>query len=199
MMSNRKLLFVLYGGPGSGKSTQAQLLARIFVAPSLNMGGALRHLAQGKTALTQQVRKIITQGKLVPLAVTREIVESFCRQHQDAPLLVIDGYPRNLPQSRVALGLAKKYQRRIVFIFLDLPMRVAIDRLLQRARIEGRIDDQDPKILAERIRIFKREARLLLSFFKRLGLLVRVSGRGTEKEVLKRLVALVKKYQDGVH
>jgi len=197
MMSKKRkqspsgLVLILYGGPGSGKSTQAEILTRKLKAPQLNMGEALRQLTQKRTPSARELREILARGKLAPLAVSREIVKDFFRQHYSEPLLVIDGYPRSIPQAQTLSSLARKYRKRVLFVFLDLPIRVAVDRLVKRAREEGRADDQ-PKAIAERLRIFKREAKKLFAFFGGQER-VRVSGQGSVDEVNKRLESLLKK------
>lgn len=193
MSKSNSLVFIIYGGPGSGKSTQSALLAKYFKAPYLNMGNALRQLAKGQTRRAKSIEAMINRGLLVPTALTNKIAESFFKKHAKNRLLISDGYPRNLAQARNMLKLVRQFKRQLVFVFLDLPMRTAIERLMKRAKIEERPDDANPRALQRRVRIFKAEAKKLLAIFKDKQL-VRVSGQGSIKEINQRLVALVKKY-----
>lgn len=184
---------VLYGGPGSGKSTQAALLARYLKVAYLNMGGALREFSYGSSSLAQKVARLISTGRLAPLTVTNRVTSDFAAAHRKQTCLIADGYPRNLSQARHFLRLAKQEKRKVVFFFLELSLKEALLRLRRRARLVRRQDDLTYQAIKTRLAIFKQSSRGLLNLFSNRGALVRVRGTGTPRVVQQRLVSYLKR------
>ena len=77
--SNRIADIVLYGGPASGKSSQAKLLVRRLKAAHMNMGGLLRAEARRRTPAALAIKKYMNAGKLVPERISSALVRKFVR------------------------------------------------------------------------------------------------------------------------
>jgi len=183
---------VLYGGPGSGKSTQAELLAAKMNAAHLNMGGLLRNFIKGRSEVAQLTKKIMFAGKLVPVKITNGLAEKFISELKPSHRVVIEGYPRDMAQVKFLDKLLTNHHRQIIFIYVKLPVTVAKQRLLKRAKIEHRADDANPKALNERIKIFNHQAKELLAHYRVGRRLLIINGDQTVKQVHQAIVKALK-------
>lgn len=166
---------ILYGGPGSGKGTQAQLLIKKLSAHHLDMGAAIRQLARGRSELAREVRGIMESGKLIPTAVTKLIASDHLRHAGSRPV-IFDGYPRSPKQAHDLDALLRSVGRQVLMVYLKLPLAVIRARLLKRAKQEGRIDDQNPKVISRRIKIFQEQSKKILSYYRSTRRLKLVNG-----------------------
>ncbi len=174
---------ILYGGPGSGKSTQAIYLVKKLHAQHLNMGALLRKLSVSKSADGKIVKKIMAQGKLVPADIVNGLAKKFMSKVPRNQRVVFDGYPRSAAHMKFLDKLLNDAGRPVVMIYIKLPIAVAKARLLKRANIEHRADDKDPKALSGRIKVFEAQAKILLTSYKKSNRLITVNGDGTIKQV----------------
>ena len=174
---------ILYGGPGSGKSTQASSLAKKINARHLNAGALLRKVSASRSAEGQAVRRIIAQGKLAPVAITNNLVKKFVSKTPRSRRIIFDGYPRDIAQMKFLDKLLDNTNRSVVMVYIKLPISVARERLLKRANIEHRTDDLDPKALTSRIQVFHQQAKNLLAHYQNSGCLITVDGDQTIKQV----------------
>ena len=174
---------VLYGGPGSGKSTQAGLLAKKLSARYLNMGASLRLFSRSQSHDGILTYQLLAAGKLAPVRITNGLVQKFVGSTPLRRLIIFDGYPRNLIQLRFFEKLLPRRHRFAVMVYIKLPIAAAKQRLLKRARTENRADDQNVAALTERLRIFHREAKTLLAHYRKQKLLITINGNQTISRV----------------
>jgi adenylate kinase len=108
-MDNAALL--MFGPPGSGKGTQAKLLADALRVPHVSTGDIFRQHVKERTALGRRVKAVMEAGGLIPDGLVNEIVEDRLGQPDCAKGFILDGYPRTVPQAelldRLLLGLNK--------------------------------------------------------------------------------------------
>lgn len=174
---------ILYGGPGSGKSTQAIHLVKKLHAQHLNMGALLRKVSLSRSAEGRIVKRIMAQGKLVPTDVTNNLAKKFMSNITRKQRVVFDGYPRDIAQMKFLDRLINNTGRRVVMIYIKLPTAVARERLLKRAKIENRTDDLNRQALTSRIRVFNNQAKTLLVSYQTSGRLITINGDQIVKKV----------------
>lgn len=184
--------FILYGGPASGKSTQAEILTKRLRARHLNMGNLLRRVVKAGGRNSQVVKKYIRAGKLAPQRITAKLVQDFIAATPLHKIIVFDGYPRSLFQARVLDTAEQKYGRHAVFIFIDLPVAAARDRIQKRAKLEGRVDDTSSQAISQRIGIFRKQSRNILSRYRRRSTLIKINGDQTVTAVSKDILTAVR-------
>ncbi|MFA5358804.1 MAG: nucleoside monophosphate kinase [Patescibacteria group bacterium] len=100
MVKDKKIYRIVFLGPqGSGKSTQAKILAQKLNIPIISTGEMYRHEAKKKTIFAEQVSGYINQGKLVPGEITNALVKKRLAKKDCAKGFVLDGYPRTIDQA----------------------------------------------------------------------------------------------------
>jgi adenylate kinase len=179
-------VLLLMGPPGAGKGTQATKLARARGLYKLSTGDLLReHVKQG-SELGQRAKKIMDEGKLVPDDVIIGMVEGELEQ-QPVVRVLFDGFPRTTRQAESLDSLLHQYQAPLTaVILLEVDADELVQRLLGRAREEGRSDDTE-EVIRERMRVYQADTKPLVDYYHARGLLKRVNGMGTVEEVFARI------------
>ncbi|MBI5087173.1 MAG: nucleoside monophosphate kinase, partial [Acidobacteria bacterium] len=90
---------ILFGPPGSGKGTQAQLLKETLRAPHISTGDMLRERIASGDSLGLQVKELMQAGRLVPDEVVNQLVEDRIGSADCAGGFILDGYPRTIRQA----------------------------------------------------------------------------------------------------
>lgn len=151
------------GAPGSGKTTQSQLLAKSLNIPVISIGEELREISRGVGDPANEVKRDLERGELV----SGDISVSLLRDHLAKPEFekgfVLDGMPRTSGEVR---SLAQLFAFDRVF-HLKTDLTVALERLLKRGR-----EDDLPKIISRRFEIYEQENRPILEIYRNLGILV---------------------------
>ena len=90
---------ILFGPPGSGKGTQASLLAKKNKIPHLSTGEILRSKLMEEDNLAKEISQLISDGNLVPDSIINPIVADQLISNHCKNGFILDGYPRNKSQS----------------------------------------------------------------------------------------------------
>lgn len=169
---------IVIGPPGSGKSTQARLLAARRGATHLSVGDLLRAEVQAGTDLGRRVQDAVASGELVSTDDVIEVLRQPLLDAEAAGGWVLDGAPRTTEQaSRLDELLDRSGLPRAIVVALDLPEDEIRARLLRRAQTEGRADDT-PEIITHRLAVWSEEALPLLDWYSKQGTLVTVPSAG---------------------
>ena len=177
---------ILYGGPGSGKGTQDQLLIKKLGAQHVDMGAEIRKLARGRSIRARRIRSLMNAGQLIPVAITTHIARQRLRLAGRRPV-IFDGYPRSPQQAIVLDRLLRQAHRSGTMIYLKLPVRVIRERLLRRAKLEHRLDDQNPTAIRRRVQIFQTQARKLLAHYRGKIKVITIDGNDTIAHIAKMI------------
>ncbi|MDR2975329.1 MAG: adenylate kinase [Propionibacteriaceae bacterium] len=184
---------LIMGPPGAGKGTQGKKVAEEFGIPEISTGAIFRSNVAEKTELGKVVSAIMEKGELVPDSVTVDLVADRLAKPDTAPGFLLDGFPRTVPQAEALDGILAK-----LGIALDAVLSLVVDgetlvqRMMKRAEIEGRADDNEETI-RRRFEVYTAETEPLLALYRDRGLLVEVDGLGAVDEVHARIVAALKK------
>jgi adenylate kinase len=173
MAAGRKI--VLLGPPGSGKGTQAEILAGELGVPAISTGEMLRGAVSEGTALGHKVEGILSSGALVDDATMAEVVRDRLAKDDARHGFLLDGYPRTLPQAETLAGILSASQ-------VEVPQEELVARALGR----GRADDGEP-VVRERLRVYREKTEPLIGYYERRGLLRTVDGHASIDEVTGRI------------
>ena len=196
-------IIVLMGAPGAGKGTQARLLQERRGLPQISTGDMFRALMKTETPLAEELRPLLTLGKLVPDELTMRIVRERTAQPDCRSGYILDGFPRTTAQAEMLEGLAAEQRHALLAVLVDVPYDVLEKRMTGRrncpvcgeiynvyfkppardevcdlhpdARLVQRADD-NAETARDRIATFERDTRPLLDFYERSGRLRRVDG-----------------------
>jgi adenylate kinase len=177
------------GPPGAGKGTQAIKIAEHYGIPAISTGDIFRALQTADTPLARQVRAIMESGGYVSDEITNEIVADRLAQPDGDSGFLLDGYPRTLQQVQTLddhLAEANRPIDAVISLLADTEEVVA--RLLRRAEIDGRADDNEETIRV-RLQVYADQTAPLLEVYRSRGLLVEVNGLGEIDEVSDRVFA----------
>ncbi|KAH9256136.1 hypothetical protein BASA81_005912 [Batrachochytrium salamandrivorans] len=162
-----RVLFIL-GAPGSGKGTQCANLVRDYDLVHLSAGDLLREERQNPNSSDGQlIETYITEGKIVPVAITVKLLWIAMQQHmkQGRCNFLIDGFPRNQDNLNGWNEQLPSSKARVVgVLFLDCAESIVRARLLERGKTSGRSDDNLESIL-KRFKTFVGETMPIVQYF----------------------------------
>lgn len=178
---------LIIGAPGAGKGTQATSIAEHYGIPAISTGDIFRANIKNGTELGKKVKSIMDAGELVPDRVTDEIVVDRLGADDAASGFLLDGYPRNLHQVDALDGyLTSEGLSLDAVVSLEVDPELLTGRLLKRAQIEGRTDDNEETI-RNRMDVYTTQTAPLIDHYRQAGLLVPVDGVGEISEVRDRI------------
>ena len=180
---------VIMGPPGAGKGTQATLIAEHYGIPAISTGDMFRAMKTADTPLARQVREIMESGGYVSDDITNAIVADRLAHEDCKRGFLLDGYPRTLQQVQTLDDYLAESQRPLnAVISLLADVEEVVARLLRRAVIDGRSDDNEETIRV-RLQVYAEQTEPLLDVYRSRGLLVEVDGHGEVQEVSERIFA----------
>ncbi len=180
-MKLRNLL--LLGAPGAGKGTQAIRLAARLGVPHVSTGDLLRAAVAAGTPLGREARATMERGELVPDSVVIGLAAERLARPDAKTGFVLDGFPRTVAQAEALETELSRLGTQLdacLALVTDEPALIA--RLLKRAQLEGRADDNEATI-RNRMRVYREQTEPLIAFYRRRRLLRDVDGMGTIEEV----------------
>lgn len=183
---------VFLGPPGSGKGTQAKLVAQKFGLPQISTGDLFRALRTQDTDFARKVQQIMDAGGLVPDEDTIQMVKERLAKPDCANGVILDGFPRTLPQAKALDELLDKtFQSgvKVVPVF-DVSRDEVVKRILDRAKKEGRADDT-PEVAAKRFEVYLKDTEPLIAYYTAKGVVKTLDASRSIDEVTQELMPLI--------
>jgi adenylate kinase len=178
---------LLLGPPGAGKGTQALRLVEKLGIPQISTGDMLRGAVADGTDIGRQAQSYMDRGELVPDAVVIGVAEARLSQSDAESGFVLDGFPRTAAQAAALDVLLERMGTSLeCCVALVVDEEALVDRLLGRAKIEGRSDDSEETIRT-RMSVYRAQTAPLVDYYRERGILAEVDGFGSIEEVSKRI------------
>jgi len=208
---------VLFGPPGSGKGTQAKMLAEKYGIPHISTGDILRENLKNQTKLGLEAKAYMDKGELVPDDVLIKIIKDRLSQPDCASGFLLDGYPRTVPQADALSTILKEMGKKLdVVLNIDVPDDELIKRLTGRRmcacgasyhilfnppKREGfcdlcskelyhRDDDKEEAIM-NRLDVYKNQTKPLIDYYTKEDVLVTVNGAASITEVFDEICRML--------
>lgn len=206
---------VIIGPQGSGKGTQADIIAKQYNLTHIESGSVLRE----KALRDQRLRDMLKVGTIVPDEETLSYIDERLKQlNADFGNIIFDGYPRKVSQYH----LLKKYMGNHGFrldhvLYLEIKDEEAVDRISSRRTCvkcgkvynlitnppkNGKCDcggylaqreDDTPEAIEKRLKIFHESTEPILELAQKDGILIRIDGSKDIPEVTQEILSKLKK------
>ncbi|MDO8548123.1 MAG: nucleoside monophosphate kinase [bacterium] len=167
--------FLMMGAPGSGKGTQATLLAQKIGGRVYSSGARLRGMVATGSYFGKRAQEVMTKGDLMPVWVSQYLFEEALVGLEPTDAIVFEGSCRILEEAKRFHEVAQWLERQYTAIYLEASEESLKERLLKRQGIEGRADDADAT-LAERFEKFYTLTLASIEYFKKEGTLIVING-----------------------
>ena len=175
---------ILFGAPGVGKGTQAELLAKRFSIPHISTGDMLRSAIEAGTPLGKQAQSYVQSGGLVPDEVVIGIVHDVLASERCRNGFILDGFPRTTAQAEALQQIFDELNLKAVVVSLEVEEEEIVKRLLNR----GRVDDTEETIRT-RLRVYADSTAPVKAFYKKRGVVREVYGVGSVEGVQNNIIA----------
>lgn len=191
-----KKLLLIIGAPGSGKTTDAELISEknSDIIKHYSTGDLLREEVASGSTRGKIIDSFISKGNIVPIEIAIETIISAIKATQ-MDTIIIDGYPRSNEQMN-ALDeyLAKEESIELVSVIeVEVSEETARDRVLGRARGE----DDNNEVFNNRMKVYTDPLTDIQAFYTKQDLLTKISGESSIDEVVAKMEAFIKnKIQD---
>lgn len=175
------------GPPGAGKGTQAKVVAEHFGIPAISTGDIFRFNVSEGTPLGKKAQEYMDAGEYVPDEVTNLMVRNRIDEPDAEPGFLLDGYPRTLAQVEELDGMIAFTGHRLdAVVVLTADQDELVDRLLQRAQVEGRTDDTE-EVIRRRQEVYGEQTKPLIEVYRQRGIVHEIDGMGAIDDVTKRI------------
>ncbi len=211
---------VLFGPPGVGKGTQAEILAEQTGLVHVSSGDLFRENIKNKSELGILANYFMHKGELVPDDVTIAMVKDRIMRPDCKDGAILDGFPRTLGQADAAKALLGEIGEEVSVVpYITAPLEVIVERLSGRwtCRANGHIfntasnpplkegicdidgselyqrDDDKAETVSKRIQVYFDQTSPLIEYYRKEGVLVEVRGDQEIEQVTKALLDALKK------
>lgn len=193
------LVYIFLGPPGSGKDTQANLLAQSLGGiPVISTGEMIRQEATQGSPLALRALDYTRRGELVPDTLLFEMLEGFLSSINLQSGLIFTGFPRTLEQAvRLEDWLPQKGLDLKLVFHLDTPEETSLKRIMHRVEVDGaqgqkaREDDLEEQVIMERLRVYKESVQPILSYYAEKNKLKRIGNEGSIEVVFESIKGVV--------
>lgn len=182
---------VLFGIQGSGKGTQAKKLAAEHGYEIFEAGGELRAIAASGSELGKTVKEHIDAGHLVPHEIIMMVVKHAICDKPKETKIIFDGIPRDDNQKKDFDGIMQECGRNFRCVHFLLDAEEGIQRILGRAKLEGRIDDQSEETIRKRMNTFLVKTMPVIDAYKVAGLVTEIDAKRSVEEIYADLEKMI--------
>ncbi len=210
---------ILLGPPGSGKGTQAKMIAEKYKVKHISTGDILRENVRNGTPLGVEAKKFMDAGKLVPDSLLIDIIKDRLAKPDVKAGWMLDGYPRTIPQAEALDKILPALGQKIdVVLNVDVPDAELIKRVTGRRmckcgttyhvqfnppKVAGKCDacgadlyqraDDTEATVKERLQAYHAQTQPLIDFYNKRGIVANINGTGDIKAIFGNIVKALDK------
>jgi adenylate kinase len=180
-----KKLFLIIGAPGSGKTTDAELIAKKHKdITHYSTGDMFRAEVKTGSQLGKTIDSYVSAGNLVPIEI---VIKTIVTAIKNAPTstVIIDGYPRSTEQmTELDNYLTTQNEVELTNVIeVEVSEEVACDRVLGRARGA----DDNVEVFNNRMKVYTQPLAQIQEFYEAKGLLTNINGERTIEEIVNEM------------
>ena len=183
---------ILFGKPGSGKGTQAEFIKNKYDLVHISTGNVFRYNISKQTELGLLAKSYMNKGELVPDNVTIKMLEAEVNKFPNVNGFIFDGFPRTTIQAEMLDKFLKNKDLEIsMTIALEVDEDVLIERLINRGKESGRVDDQDKSKIQNRFVEYNKKTSKLIEYYNSQRKFYSVEGLGEINTITQRIYNLI--------
>ncbi|MCX6785304.1 MAG: nucleoside monophosphate kinase [Candidatus Komeilibacteria bacterium] len=205
---------IIFGPQGSGKGTQADILAERLNICHITMGDLLRTEAKSGSELGQKINGFINDGQLVPDEIVLTLLKERVIMSDCGLGYILDGFPRNLDQIKLIGDVIKAEVALEIWISDEEAIRRIIDRRscpkcgavyhlkYHAPKTLGRCDkcqselmirdDDKEEVIKKRLNVYHQQTEPLIKYYQDQGIYIKINGMPSIPEVTKEIFAKLK-------
>ena len=161
---------IIFGAPGSGKGTYSEAIVERYGMGHISTGDVLRGEIKKGSEVGKMAKELIDKGQLIPDDLMLQILAKTYDALPQGKGVIFDGFPRTIPQAEALKRMLQERGHELgIVIELDVEQDVLMERLLRRAEIEGRADD-NAETIAKRFAVYHNQKEPILEWFEKEGI-----------------------------
>ncbi len=186
-----KKLFFIIGAPGSGKTTDAEIIAsnNKSTIAHYSTGNLLREEVDSGSNLGKTIDSFVSKGNLCPLNIVLDtVIKALKKSHKN--VILIDGFPRSEEQMNGFHPLLDQESdiQLVSVIEVVVSEDVARDRVLGRARGA----DDNAEVFNNRMKVYTEPLAIIQSFYEEKNLLKKIDGERSIEEIVAEMETYIK-------
>ena len=184
---------IIFGAPGSGKGTYSDEIVTRYGMGHISTGDVLRSEIKNGTELGKIAKGYIDNGQLIPDELMIDILAKTYDALPAGKGVIFDGFPRTIAQAEALKKmLAERGHDMGMMIELIVDEETLMARLLRRAEIEGRADDNEETI-RNRFQVYHAKTEPLSKWFESEGIRHAFTWKGSKDLMLEEIFAGIEK------
>ena len=187
---------ILLGAPGAGKGTQAEVICEKLSIPAISTGNIIREALKSGTEMGLRAKSYMDEGKLVPDEVVIGIIKDRLAQDDCKNGYILDGFPRTIPQAEALDKMLSELDSKIDVVISievadeDIVRRMSGRRVCKKCGASYHVEynpspagencgkcgetlsiraDDDPKVVADRLKVYHEKTAPLKAFYEKQG------------------------------